>query len=91
MLLCNKLKLEYNNEVAIGDIKYDDIYGSVAEQKAVVNIFKDLLNLRSKLLEKSLLPVGDNALDPSTVRCCASTICDNSNNCTLNVRIGILK
>ena len=27
VLLCNKLKLEYNNEVAIGDIKYDDIYG----------------------------------------------------------------
>ena len=91
VLLCSKLKLESNNEVANGDIKYDNIYGRVSEQKAVVEMFRDLLHVRSKLLETPLLPVGDDALDPSTVRCCASTVCVNSNDCTLNVRIGILK
>ena len=51
MLECTKLTLVQNNTVANKQIVYDDIYGDVAQQKAVVSIFKQLLQQRNEILE----------------------------------------
>ena len=39
-------------EVATNVISHDDIYGDVQKPKGAVNIFKQLIRKRNKLLEK---------------------------------------
>ena len=69
LMVCNTIN---TNNVAIDDIKYDDIYGSPNKQKEIVTLYKQLLHERNVRME-ALLPVGEQTLDPSTPRCCTST------------------
>ena len=50
LLACSKLNLD-TQTVVQGNIKYENIYGNVDDQKAIVNIFKELLEKRNKLLK----------------------------------------
>ena len=50
LLVCSKLNLA-TQTVVRGNIEYDNIYGNVEDQKAIVNIFKELLEKRNKLLK----------------------------------------
>ena len=42
LLVCSKLNLA-TQTVVRGNIKYENIYGNVEDQKAIVNIFKELI------------------------------------------------
>ena len=77
LMVCQKIEINTNN-VSKEKIKYHDIYGNVNKQKEIVTLYKQLLDERNIQME-ALLPVGEQTLDPSTPRCCASTL---SNNCT---------
>ena len=50
LLVCSKLNLA-TQTVVRGNIKYENIYGNVEDQKAIVNIFKELIEKRNKLLK----------------------------------------
>lgn len=52
LLVCKKITLNADS-VANNHIKYDDIYGSVTEQKAVTTLYRDILHKRQQLLENS--------------------------------------
>ena len=52
LLVCKKITLNADS-VANNKIKYDDIYGSVTEQKAVTTLYRDILHKRQQLLENS--------------------------------------
>ena len=51
LLYCTKLTLVQNSTVANSCIVYDDIYGDVYKQKAVVTMYKQLLMQRNSILE----------------------------------------
>ena len=47
-------------------VKYDDIFGSLAEQREAVKVLARILEIRDQLLDESL-PVGQNTGPNSTV------------------------
>ena len=52
LLNCSKLKLKSNQTVACICVQYNDIYGDVNMQKVAVNVFKEVLETRNKLMEE---------------------------------------
>ena len=48
-------------------VKYEDIFGSLEEQREVVGVLARLLEVREEQLERRILPVGSNTGPDSTV------------------------
>ena len=86
ILSCTKLKLESSN-VACTEITYNDIFGEVQKQKEAINLFKDLMELKEKLLENQKdCPPGVNLdLSIGSSCCCGSALLTSHIciNCTL--------
>ena len=61
--------------IAVNTIKYEDIYGDVYEQKAIVSLVMECLKIRNQIIENSNQPTSGHcmSLDPSTSLCCANT------------------
>ena len=68
LLVCSRLDVQPQTTLACGAIKYDDIYGSRAEQKAVTSVVKQCMETRNQLLEQDKQPTSgpSSTLDPST-------------------------
>ena len=78
LLTCSKLKLE-KQTLSTDLIKYDDIYGNVEEQKAVVTMVRELLEARNTLLNPNPTSGDDDwtQAPPGAVQ----DVCDN--NCSV--------
>ena len=63
LLTCSKLKL-VKQTLSTNQIKYDDIYGNVEEQKAVVTIVRELLEARNTLLNPNPTSGDDHWTQP---------------------------
>ena len=61
--------------ISVKTIKYEDIYGDVNEQKAIVSLVMECLKIRNQIIENSNQPTSGHcmALDLSTSLCCANT------------------
>ena len=63
--------------IAVNTIKYEDIYGDIYQQKAIVSLAKECLRIRNKIIEDSKQSTSGRcmSLDPSTSLCCTNTRC----------------
>ena len=61
--------------IAVNTIKYEDIYGDIYQQKAIVSLVKECLRIRNKIIEESKQSTSGRcmSLDPSTSLCCTNT------------------
>ena len=89
MLECRKLRAELlTDDVAIGEVKYDDIFSNTSKQKQAVVLFTRLIEMRTKILKSTDNPPGA-ILDPSMGNrlCCSDTLL-TSVYCTKCISIG---
>ena len=66
LLSCPILLSKFKSD-QISSVKYDNIFGSLEEQRKVANVLIQLLEVRNKLLEVSL-PVGQITGPDSTIK-----------------------
>ena len=53
MMLCSRINSsERGTTVACSTVKYDDMYGNIYEQKAMVTKFTQRMRIRNKILEE---------------------------------------
>ena len=74
MLDCKKLRTVLaTDEIATGDVKYDDIFENTVKQKEAIVLMKRLLQAKEQAVK--MKPPGDN-LDPSMGDrlCCSDTL-----------------
>ena len=63
--------------IAVNTLNYEDIYGDIYEQKAIVSLVRECLRIRNTIIENNKQPTSGRSmsLDPSTSLCCANTRC----------------
>ena len=78
--LLKKLKTE---EVAVGQSVYSDIFAGVCKQKAIINLFERLLEIRSSLVDENLEKINDPSISVQMLR-----NSDNLQDCTVHYSFG---
>ena len=77
LLFCSKLSTEFQSEeLAKGQVVYEDIFGEVNKQKEAVVLFSKLMEVREKVLQDRDNQPPEDILDPSMGNrlCCVDTV-----------------